>query len=75
MRGTSAQQNLLLMPLGYDPWRAIPLARRETQEQLSCSVGTPVTGTVRLATGGARYVSTGIKRVDGGWVHRNYLAR
>jgi hypothetical protein len=31
---------------------------------------------VRLATGGgAGYVSTGIKRADGGWVHRNYLAR
>jgi len=30
----------------------------------------------RLATGGGdSYVSTGIKRVDGGWVHRNYLAR
>jgi hypothetical protein len=31
---------------------------------------------VRLATGGGdSYVSTGIKRADGGWVHRNYLAR
>ena len=31
---------------------------------------------VRLATGGGdSYVSTGIKRVDGGWVHRNYLVR
>jgi len=31
---------------------------------------------VRLATGsGDSYVSTGIKRADGGWVHRNYLAR
>jgi len=31
---------------------------------------------IRLATGGGIVmVSTGIKRVDGGWVHRNYLAR
>jgi len=31
---------------------------------------------VRLAIGGGdRNVSTGIKRADGGWVHRNYLAR
>jgi hypothetical protein len=31
---------------------------------------------VRLATsGGDRYVSMEIKRADGGWVHRNYLAR
>jgi ARG and Rhodanese-Phosphatase-superfamily-associated Protein domain len=31
---------------------------------------------VRLATGGGdSYVSTGIKRADGSWVHRNYLAR
>jgi hypothetical protein len=31
---------------------------------------------VRLATGGGdSYVSTEIKRADGGWVHRNYLAR
>jgi len=30
----------------------------------------------RLATGGGDgYVSMGIKRADGGWVHRNYLAR
>jgi hypothetical protein len=31
---------------------------------------------VRLATGGGdHYVSTEIKRADGDWVHRNYLAR
>ena len=31
---------------------------------------------LRLATGrGDSYVSTEIKRADGGWVHRNYLAR
>jgi hypothetical protein len=31
---------------------------------------------VRLVTGGGdSYVSTEIKRADGGWVHRNYLAR
>jgi hypothetical protein len=31
---------------------------------------------VRLATGsGDNYVSTEIKRADGGWVHRNYLPR
>jgi hypothetical protein len=40
------------------------------------------TGSVRhlhstsLATGaGDHYLSTEIKRADGGWVHRNYLAR
>ena len=31
---------------------------------------------IRLTTrGGDSYVSTEIKRADGGWVHRNYFAR
>jgi hypothetical protein len=35
-----------------------------------------VNTSVRLVTGGGdSYVSTGIKRADGSWVHRNYLAR
>ena len=33
------------------------------------------TGVLLAIGGGDSYVSTGIKRADGGWVHRNYLAR
>jgi hypothetical protein len=33
------------------------------------------TGVCLAIGGGDSYVSTEIKRADGGWVHRNYLAR
>jgi hypothetical protein len=61
--------------------RASPPSPDDVQAFLTAANSVPpservVNTGVRLATGGGdSYVSTGIKRADGGWVHRNYLAR
>jgi ARG and Rhodanese-Phosphatase-superfamily-associated Protein domain len=61
--------------------RASPPSLDDVQAFLTAADSVPLSERVvntafRLAAGGGEsYVSTGIKRADGGWVHRNYLAR
>src|SRR6516162_3963142 len=61
--------------------RASPPSLDDVQAFLTAVDSAPpseraLNSSVRLATGGGdHYLSTEIKRADGGWVHRNYLAR